>query len=59
LKLLAPARGSHLVARGRVVNAARLLTVCAADVFAVRDGVETHCATLIGTARNIPMEATA
>ena len=35
LKLVAPARGSHLVARGRVVSASGLLTVCAADVFAV------------------------
>lgn len=53
LKLLAPARGSHLVARGRVVKAARLLTVCAADVLAVSDGQETLCATFLGTARNI------
>ncbi len=53
LKLVAPARGSHLIARGRVVSASRLLTVCAADVFAVDDGSETLCATLLGTARNI------
>ena len=53
LKLVAPARGSHLRARGRVVSAARLLTVCAADVFAVEDGIETLCASLLGTARNI------
>ena len=59
LKLLAPARGSHVVARGRVVSASRLLTVCAADVFAVdRDidnGSETLCATLLATARNLDM----
>jgi len=53
LKLVAPARGSHLVARGRVVSESRLLTVCAADVFAVHEGKETLCATLLGTARNI------
>lgn len=53
LKLLAPARGTHLMARGRVVKAARLLTVCASDVFAVEDGHETLCATFLGTARNI------
>lgn len=35
LKLVAPAIGSHLVARGRVVSASKLLTVCAADVHAV------------------------
>lgn len=55
LKIVAPAQGSHLVARGRVVTASRLLTVCAADVFAVDGGKETLCATLLGTARNIDM----
>jgi len=55
LKIVAPARGSHLIARGRVVSASRLLTVCAADVFAVDNGNETLCATLLGTARNIDM----
>ena len=40
--------------RGRVVSAGKLLTVCAADVFAVdAAGKETLCATLLGTARNI------
>jgi hypothetical protein len=37
-----------------------LLTVCASDVFAVRDGVETLetlYATLLGTARNIDTAA--
>ena len=54
LKLVAPARGRSLRARGRVVDAGRLLTVCAADVFAVTDdGEEVLCATLLGTARNI------
>jgi hypothetical protein len=37
-----------------VVDAGKLLTVCAADVYAVaEDGGETLCATLLGTARNI------
>ncbi|MEP6824061.1 MAG: PaaI family thioesterase [Ramlibacter sp.] len=54
LKLVGPARGKALRARGRVVDAGRLLTVCAADVFAVADdGSESLCATLLGTARNI------
>lgn len=53
LKLVAPARGKLLRARGRVISAAKLLTVCAADVYAVDDaGTETLCATLLGTARN-------
>lgn len=54
LKLVGPARGKLLRARGRVIDAGRLLTVCAADVFAVSaEGEESLCATLIGTARNI------
>ncbi|HUG23284.1 PaaI family thioesterase [Piscinibacter sp.] len=55
LKIVAPARGTQLRARGRVVDAGKLLTVCAADVFAVdANDRETLCATLIGTARNVP-----
>jgi uncharacterized protein (TIGR00369 family) len=54
LKLVAPATGTRLRARGRVVNAGRLLTVCAAEVYAVdAQERETLCATLLGTARNI------
>ena len=52
LKLLAPAVGEKLVARGRVVRSGRTLTVAAADVFAVRDGKETLCATALTTIRN-------
>lgn len=59
LKLLAPAHGSHLIARGRIIKASRLLTVCASEVFAVHEGDETLCATLLGTARNIDAAATA
>jgi acyl-coenzyme A thioesterase PaaI-like protein len=58
LKLVAPARGRCLRARGRVLDAGRLLTVCAADVYAVDDdGGERLCATLLGTARNIEPRA--
>lgn len=61
LKLLAPARGALLRARGRVVDAGKLLTVCASDVYAVDDaGTETLCATLLATARNqLPKPAAA
>jgi uncharacterized protein (TIGR00369 family) len=56
LKLIAPAQGVALRARGRVIDAGKLLTVCAADVYAVAEnGQETLCATLLGTARNINM----
>ena len=54
LKIAAPAQGECLRARGRVVDAGRLLTVCAADVWAVdAAGQERLCATLLATARNI------
>ena len=54
LKIVAPARGTQLRARGRVVDAGALLTVCAAEVYAVDEHEhETLCATLLGTARNI------
>lgn len=49
VNLLAPAAGERLVARGRVVRAGRTLSVCQADAFAVRDGTETHTATMTGT----------
>ena len=48
-----PAYSDYML-RGRVVDAGGLLTVCAADVYAVGDdGSERLCATLLGTARNI------
>ena len=54
LKIVAPAQGECLRARGGVVDAGRLLTVCAADVWAVdAAGQERLCATLLATARNI------
>jgi len=54
IKLVAPARGRALRARGRVIDAGKLLTVCAAEVYAVSEnGEESLCATLLGTARNI------
>jgi len=58
LKIVAPARGAKLRARGRVIDAGKLLTVCAAEVYAVdADEHETLCATLLGTARNVPVPA--
>ena len=49
INLLAPADGDSLVARARVVRSGKTLKVCAADVFAVRGGVETLCATSLST----------
>lgn len=53
IKLVAPARGTGLRAVGRVVDAGRLLTTCAADVYAVDGDEERLCATWLGTARTM------
>ena len=52
VKLLSPAEGDTLVARGRVVQYGRTLSVAASEVFAVTGGNETLCATALVTARN-------
>jgi acyl-coenzyme A thioesterase PaaI-like protein len=52
LKLLVPADGEKLIARGRALRSGRTLSVAAADVFSVRDGKETLCATALTTTRN-------
>ncbi|MFQ5566372.1 MAG: PaaI family thioesterase [Paracoccaceae bacterium] len=49
INLLAPAKGEHLIARGRVERAGRRLTVARADVYAVAGGEETHVAAALGT----------
>jgi len=53
LKIVGPANGTTLVARGRVLNAAKLLTVAEARVYSCRDGKEALCATMLATARNL------
>jgi len=55
LKIVGPANGERLLARSRVVTPGKLITVCAADVFSVRAGEETLCATALATARNIEL----
>jgi uncharacterized protein (TIGR00369 family) len=52
LKLLVPAVGEKLVARGRLVRSGRTLSVAVADVYAVSGGKETLCATALTTIRN-------
>jgi uncharacterized protein (TIGR00369 family) len=49
INLVAPAAGDHLIARARVVRSGKTLKICAADVFAVKDGKETLCATTLST----------
>lgn len=49
INLLAPGKGDHLIARGRVIKPGRRLVVVQSDVFAVQDEVETHIALMTGT----------
>jgi uncharacterized protein (TIGR00369 family) len=49
VNLLAPAVGSRLVARGRVVRAGRTLTVCQGNAFAETPEGERHVATMQAT----------
>jgi uncharacterized protein (TIGR00369 family) len=49
VNLLAPGEGETVVARGRVLKAGRTLTVCSADVFAVRGGGEKPVVTMLAT----------
>ncbi|WP_326836054.1 PaaI family thioesterase [Amycolatopsis rhabdoformis] len=55
VKLVAPAQGEKVLARGRVVKAGRTTTVAAADLFACTGEQETLCATALVSMRNIPL----
>ncbi|MTD58232.1 PaaI family thioesterase [Amycolatopsis pithecellobii] len=50
VKLLAPAKGERIIARGRIIRAGRTTTVAAADV---HDAEENLCATALVTMRNL------
>ena len=49
INMLAPALGSSVVARARVMRAGRTITVCRADVFSLREGAEKLVASMVGT----------
>ena len=53
INLMSPAAGDCLIARGRVIRAGRTLTVCQADVVAVRDGNEKTVAMLTATVMTV------
>lgn len=55
VKIVAPAKGGKIVARGRVVKPGALITVAAADVYSVEDAGETLCATAFVTMRNVKL----
>jgi uncharacterized protein (TIGR00369 family) len=54
LNLLAPADGDELIARARVLRSGRTLKICSADVYALKNGSETHCATMLATIMCLP-----
>lgn len=53
VKILAPAKGAEVIARGRVIKPGATLAVAAAELFSVEDGTETLCATALVTLRNV------
>jgi uncharacterized protein (TIGR00369 family) len=46
LNLLAPADGDYLVAEGQVLKTGRNLVIARGEVYAIKNGVATHCATM-------------
>lgn len=54
LNLLAPADGEELTVRARVVRSGRTLKICAADVYAKKNGKEVHCGTMLATIMCLP-----
>ena len=44
LNLMRPGAGELLIGKGKVLKYGKTLTVCRADVFIVKDGVEKLCA---------------
>ena len=57
INLIAPAEGERLIARGRVIRSGRTITVCQGDAYGLRDGVQTHCATLTTTMMRVDQPA--
>lgn len=53
VKIVAPAKGDRVIARGRVVKPGALITVAAAEVYAASGDEETLCATALVTMRNV------
>ncbi|MCZ6629040.1 MAG: PaaI family thioesterase [SAR324 cluster bacterium] len=49
LNLLAPGDGERIVSRGRVLKPGRTLIIAQSDVYALKRGRETHCATALVT----------
>ena len=52
VKMTGIAKGQRLLAKGRVLQAGRTNSVGAADVYAVMEGRESLCGTVLATTRN-------
>lgn len=59
VKMVAPAQGDKLRAKGRVLQAGRVNSVGAADIYAVSGERETLCGTVLATTRNFEMKPAA
>lgn len=59
VKMTAPARGDRLRAKGRVLQAGRVNSVGAADIYAVSGEQETLRGTVLATTRNFEMRPNA
>ncbi|MET8649892.1 PaaI family thioesterase [Nocardia aurea] len=55
VKILAPAKGPTVAARGRVIKPGSLITIAAAEVFSIGADGETLCATALVTMRNVEL----
>jgi uncharacterized protein (TIGR00369 family) len=55
VNLLSPAGGERLEARGRVLRAGRMITVCAGDVYSFAGDEEKHVATMLATIISVPL----
>lgn len=55
LHLLAPGRGSRLIAKGEVVKPGKRLVIVRADVYAENGSERSHTATLLGTIVPVPL----
>lgn len=51
--LMAPARGTELVTRGRTLRAGRTISVCQGEAIMIADGGETVVATMLATIMTI------
>lgn len=59
VKMTAPALGEKLRAKGRVLQAGRVNSVGAADIYAVSGERETLCGTVLATTRNFELKSAA